>query len=272
MTYLRPHNRERIRRNRVIATVIVIIAALVGAIQLIAPHVFPALFTAVARPFWRESFMLASGGLRAPNDILAENEALHRELAELKLGSASSSAALLESENRELLALLGRASTTPKQLSAAAVLAAPGFLPYDQIVIDLGEADGVSSTSAVYAPGRVLVGHVSDALAHSAKVVLYSSPRESYNVIIGPKHVPVTASGRGGGQYSAEVPHGSEIKVGDAVSDPSLYDRAFGVVISVITDPSNPFDTVLFAPPVNINELRFVLVETGRAAPVTSRR
>jgi len=268
MTYLRQHRREEDKIARILIGTAVFIVLIVSLIQYLAPHIFPALFTAIARPFWREEFAVTSGALRSPSELLAENESLKRQLSFMRTSYASSSVALIESENKDLLSMFGRASTTPKQYLLGAVLAHPAFLSYDELVIDVGEDDGVASTSLVYSGDRVLIGHVVELLSHSAKIILYSSPHESYGVSIGPNRVPATAVGLGGGQYKASVPHGSLVEVGDFVSDSALYDRPFGVVVSVMTDPSNPFDAVSFAPPVNIYQLRFVLVDTGKARPV----
>lgn len=261
MTYLRPHNYARTRRNRLIAAVVVVIAVIVGLIQFFAPQAFPAFANALARPFWRERFAAEIGAFRPPAEILAENERLKIEIAELRMNYSSSSVALLEIQYRDLLELFGRASTSPRQYILGSVLFRPPAVPYDGLTIDIGQADGVATTSQVYAAEKVLIGRIAELLPHSAKVILFSSPRETYSVLIGSRHIPATAIGQGGGQYKAEIPHGSVVETGDIVSDATLYDRAFGVVVSVITDPSNPFDTVLFAPPVNLNQLRFVLVD-----------
>lgn len=253
-----------------IVGVVVASAFVIGLIQLLAPQVFPSFANAIARPFWREQFYAESGAFRSPAELLAENEALKRQLSDMQAGLASSSVALLQSENQDLLAVMNRATTTPKHFVLGAVLARPSFMPYDEFVIDVGSSNGISSTSQVYTPEKVLIGHILDLQGSSAKVALYSSPRETYNISVGPTHIPATAIGQGGGQYRASVPHGSSIQAGDFVSDNSLYDRPFGVVVSVITDPSDPFDTVLFAPPVNIYQTRFVLVDTGKAAPSES--
>lgn len=260
MAYFRQHRRPEEKRRRMVVGAVVVIAAIAALIQVIAPQVFPAFASAIARPFWREEFYARSGAFRSPAELLAENESLKRELADLRAGAASSSAALLQSENQDLLAAMGRSTTTPRHFVLGAVLAHPSFVPYDEFVIDVGSADGIASTSRVYTPEKILIGRILDLQGHSAKVALYSSPRETYPVSIGPSHVPATAVGQGGGQYRASVPHGSNIQIGDFVSDKALYDRPFGVVVSVITDPSDPFDTVLLAPPVNIYQTRFVLV------------
>jgi len=267
MTYLRPHNRPQSRRNRLAFGALVAVAVVVALIQLLAPHVFPELFTAMARPFWRIELSLSSGAFRSSDQILAENEQLRQQIAGLELAQASSTISMLQSDNASLLRLLGRATSSPARYILGAVLARPSFVPYDELIIDAGADYGISSTSLVYAEGGVLVGRVFDVLPHTSRISLFSSPGGTYQVLIGPAHVPATAEGQGGGQYKAEVPHGSAVQPGDYVSDNALYDRAFGVVASIATDPSDPFDTVLFAPPVNIYQLRFVLVETGSAGP-----
>ena len=242
------------------AAVAIVIALAIGLIQFSAPYVFPTFFTAIAKPFWRVRLTTQEGAFRSSAAILAENESLKMQLRDIQAGYASSTMAMIDSQYKDILSMLGRASTSPRQYILGAVLARPVAMPYDELTIDIGQNDGVSSTSLVYSAERVLIGHVRQLLANSAKIRLYSSPGEAYSVLIGPKNVPANAIGRGGGQYRAEVPHGSGVAIGDTVSDLSLYGRAFGVVVSIITDPSSPFDTVLFAPPVNIYQMRFVLV------------
>jgi rod shape-determining protein MreC len=232
-------------------------------IELAAPHAFPAFFGAIAKPFWRVETYTAVGGFKTQTQLLAENESLRRELADLRASYASSTLSLLQSDNAELLRAMGRATTTPRHFVLGAVLARPSFVPYDGFIIDVGTDNGLSTTSQVYSVDKVLIGRIQELHGSTAKVLLYSSPRETYSVIIGPKRIPATAVGQGGGQYRASVPHGSGAQVGDFVSDSTLDGRPFGVVASVVTDPSDPFDTVLFAPPVNIYQTRFVLVDTS---------
>lgn len=260
MTYLRPHNYARVRRNRFTAVALIVVAIGVATVQLFLPHIFPALFSAIAKPFWRERFMIEGGGLRDPVSLAAENDELKRKLSDVEAAYASSTVGMLEADYRDLLAIYGRASTTDERFVLGAVLHRPSFLQYDQLIIDVGSRDGISSTSMVFSPERVPIGRVSLVLQDTSMVALFTLRGSPYNVLIGNKRIPATAFGRGGGQYRAEVPHGSEVKIGDFVSDSSLYARPFGVVVSVVTDPSDPFDTVMFAPPVNLYNLRYVLV------------
>jgi cell shape-determining protein MreC len=257
MTYLVHRNRPYQTRLRAIAIACGVLILIIGLIQFLAPHFMPGLWTSIARPFWRTQFSISSGSLQTPDQLLNENENLKRQLADDQVRMQSVNA--LETENQELHAILGRASTTPYIL--AAVLKRPPYSPYDELIIDLGRNDGLSTTSLVFAPGNVLIGRVADVMSQTSKVMLLSSPGEQYQVLIGSAHTPATALGRGGGQYQAQISRDVKVSEGDFISDPSLNDKVFGIVTSVLSDPANPFSTVLFAPPVNIYELRWVLIK-----------
>lgn len=272
MTYLRPHKPPLSRHKRALIGCAVFLVFLVVLIQWSFPSVFPGFFTSLAVPFWRERFSIENGALRSPAELLSENAALQRELAALEVKTASSSVAMLETQNAELKTLLGRASTTPSPYVLAAVLARPSAVPYDGLTIDLGWNDGVSTTSLVYAPGNVLIGRIVSVLSHTSEVALLSSPGETYDILVGESRLPATAVGRGGGQYRAELPHGSAAQIGDFVSDPSLYDGPFGVVVSVVAGSPNPFDEILIAPPVDASELRWVLLQINSPDKVSKPR
>ena len=68
------------------------------------------------------------------------------------------------------------------------------------------------------------------------------------------------AIGRGGGQFEVEMSRDSGIVVGDYLEKPSLNSSYFGTVIQILKDPAQPFETVIFAAPVNLYDLRWVLV------------
>ena len=156
-----------------------------------------------------------------------------------------------------------------------AVLKRPPLAPYDELIIDLGQNDDVVVGDLVYASGNVLLGRVSDVLGQTSKVTLLSSPGETYDVLIsngnnttsisstGSKTIPAIAHGLGGGQFSVEVPRDVIASAGDIVLIPSINNKTIGVVGSVVTDPAQPFETILFTSLTNIYELRWVLVDTN---------
>ena len=268
MTYLRANKRPGERRKRTFAVSGGIVVVFLVIIQLYIPHFFPALVTSVFSPFWRAEFSIESGSLESPSMLVARNEELKRELADMQVRLDTIGA--IEQENSELKALMGRASTTSKVL--AAVLRRPPVSRYDELVIDSGSNENISTASLVYAPGDVLIGKISDALGETSKVTLFSSPGQKYDVLIGSAHAPAVAVGRGGGQYEAQLSRDVKVAEGDFVVDPSLNDKAFGIVTGIESDPAQPFETVFFAPPVNVYQLRWVLVDTGQGIPATSTK
>ena len=234
-------------------------------------------------------FSVASGSLDSPEALLAQNEALKIRIQELQVQNSSVNA--IQNQNSEMLSLLGRTSAnlsvvevnssstdsngsstsnvSVKPLSTltplnnrilGAVLVRPPLAPYDELIIDVGSNEGVISGAPVYAPGNILIGTTTDVLGETTKVTLFSSSGQTYPVSIGSAHIPALAIGRGGGQYEAQVPQATQISQGDIVSDSVLNNGSFGTVTAVLNNPSDPFETILFSPPINIYQLRFVLV------------
>ncbi|MBU6231084.1 MAG: rod shape-determining protein MreC [Patescibacteria group bacterium] len=257
MTYLEARKR-RSSGKRIAFYACAAIVAIVAAVQLLRPMLFPSLFTTIARPFWRVQLAIQLGSMRSPEALMQENAYLTQQLdaANVRLQSVQS----LESQNEELKALLGRASSTPYTL--AAVLEHPAVSAYDELIIDIGSDYGLQDGDPVYASGDALIGKVSEVLGDTAKVLLYSSPGQSYEVMIGKAHSSAEAIGRGGGQYEAQLPRDVSVSAGDPVNAPGLSAAPFGIVSAVVSDPAQPFEKVLFAPPVNIYQLRWVLVDT----------
>jgi cell shape-determining protein MreC len=235
---------------------LVIIVVFVAIVQFIAPHLLPGLFSTVARPFWRIEFGIENGALSSPETLLGKNAALTRELEAIDIRLHALEA--LEKENAELKAMFGRGTTTP--LLLAAVLKRPPLAPYDELIIDVGHDFGLATGTPIFSPEQIRIGYIADVQDQTAKVRLLSSPGERFDVLIGSRNEPAIAVGRGGGQYEARVSHEASVEEGDFVIIPSLDDAPAGAITAKISDPSEPFDVVLFAPAVNIYSLRWVLV------------
>ncbi len=285
MTYLQANRRPYQTFRRTILIVLAVLVMFGVMTQVFVPHFFPSIGAAIARPFWRTEFSIESGALKSPEALLAENALLSEQLLDSQVRLDTIRA--IEIENNELKTLLGRgvdlvmvnatgsmASGTlpissqphpkvsnPDSYILAAVLKRPPFSIYDELVIDIGHDHNLSSSSLVYASGNVMIGHIVDVLQKTAKVKLFSSPGEKFDVLIGPSHAPAVATGRGGGQYEAQVSRDTKVKEGDFVLNSSFSNKPFGVVSVVLLDPTQPFETILFAPPVNMYELRWVLVK-----------
>ncbi|MEK7641598.1 MAG: rod shape-determining protein MreC [Patescibacteria group bacterium] len=269
MTYLQPHRRPYQQFARFGAVIVGVIVLACVVIIIFAPHLFSAVFTSMARPFWRMEFSAMSGSLKSPERLLAENEELRNRLTDLELSSETIDFVL--AENQELKTLLGRGNDVQTSTSSeymapivdgvlAAVLKRPPVSPYDEIIIDVGRDYTISTSSLIYAVGNVLIGRVVDVLGTTSKVRLFSSPGERYEVLIGTSNTPATAIGRGGGQYEAQVSREAGVRESDFVTNPSVSQRPFAQVTAVLSDPTQPFETVIFAPMVNIYQLKWVIV------------
>jgi len=237
--------------------ILIFIIAIV-VIRFFSPQLFPNLFTAIARPFWRIEFSLLNGQLRSTESLLSEKEDLIRKLEVANLRTQTASIIMIE--NDQLKSLMGRASSTDMILSA--VLRMPPNAPYDELLIDAGTDYDFKVDNMIYAAENVPVGKIVEVLSHSSKVRLFSSPGQKFEVLIGNNRIRATALGRGGGQYEAELPRDSVIAEGDSVSIPSLTTNLYGVVDKVISDPSDPFETILFSAPIDLYKIRWVLVDT----------
>ncbi len=277
MTYLQTHKRPYQRMRQNIAFGAAVVAIVIIVIQVISPRFFPGIFVAIARPFWRTEFSIRSGGLLSAETLLAEKEVLNRTLADMQVRLAATEA--LEVENAELKLLLGRDSTQhatstsssksknpphlSKPLILAAVLRRPPVSGYDQLIMDIGRDYAISTSTLIYAQGNVLIGRVVDVFASTAKVRLFTSPGENIPVLIGSTHIAATAVGRGGGQYEAQISRESPVAEGDFVLGGSFDEKPIGIVSSVLLDPTQPFKTVLFAPPLNVYQIRWVLAQNN---------
>lgn len=267
MTYLRRSN-PAARRGKRVTLLWALAVALVFAVHFMFPGFYPATVFPVAAFVWKPfsatfSFIFSLDDMaRSKYGLIKQAEALRAEIA----GQASSMLMLdtLRSENEELKALLGRSEARGGGQAdlLAVVLQRPPVSPYDTLVLDVGENDGVQVGDRVYASGDVLVGEVVEAYARESKASLFSSPGHSTPVLLGPANIAAQAMGRGGGNFAARVPAEVGVEVGDTIVSQQLRSHTFGVIERIDVDSADSIQTVLFKAPVNINELRFVTVDT----------
>ena len=274
---------------KIVATIVVVLIF----VRLVVPGAFDSFFAFVFSPLWRmENAASADDFFATHAALVAENTRLTDELA--ALAPVQSSVALLEQENADLKALLGRTpsqSNDSDQFVLAAVLKMPPLSAYDSLIIDIGSNKNIqngdrvfalaspsiaivassstassstqsvaSSSSATTTEVLIPIGTVSEISGGSSKVELFSSPGMKYSVEIGPKHIPAEAVAQGGGMFSAQLAQGTDINVGDPVTIPDIETLPFGTVGAIVNDPAQPYMVVLFNEPVNIYELRWVLV------------
>lgn len=185
----------------------------------------------------------------------SETERLRQELA---LSSALlADRNLLYEENIDLKARLGRSDAGGVRILAA-VLQSPPWTPYDTLVIDAGEAQGVSVGDYVSAGGSTRIGRIIEVYAKSARAELLSAPSASYQALL--NGISVAVEGQGGGSMQTLVPVGTPVKVGDTVSFPGIWSTVTAQVSAVVAREGESFIVVYMHLPVNPSTLQFVEV------------
>lgn len=244
------------RRSPALSFAGVGIIAVLILLLIFAPHFLSSMMTKIISPFW-DIEDAAGGMLDTKSSLQRQNNELSQKLAELE--SYDIRIKELEKENADLKEFFSRSISRKSVL--AAVVRKPPLSAYDSLIIDAGVTQGVAQGDIVYALGHIPVGEVESVQSNSAKVTLYSTPGKKYDVTIGKKDIQATAESRGGGAFEIVVPRDVELAVGDPVTVPSIYPSVFGSVSTIIAVPARAFATVLFNSPINIHELRWVLVE-----------
>ncbi|PIP73106.1 MAG: hypothetical protein COW88_03060 [Candidatus Lloydbacteria bacterium CG22_combo_CG10-13_8_21_14_all_47_15] len=197
--------------------------------------------------------------------LLADKQTLFEENKDLKkrLGEANAklwSFTLLEKENRELKALLGRnMGDTDSETVLATVLASPPRSTYGTLVLDIGARHGITRGALVFLGGNLALGTISDVFNETAKVLLYSAAGREVNAMLGDAPFPVKARGRGS-EFEINIPRGTDIKEGDLLRLPGIMPIIIGVVRAVEDEPTKSFVRVLAGLPANIYALETVLV------------
>lgn len=222
---------------------------------------------AIGAPLWqiRSDVVAAAYGaflsLASKQALITENVALREEASSLRRQTFQTK--LLERENVELKALLGRKDAQKGNDILSAVLRGTDTTPYDLFVIDAGTDDGIAAGDLVTVDGDVAIGSVREVFASTATVLLFSAPREKTPIMIGTASstVPAIAQGQGGGTFLALVPREVLVAQGDPVSLSTLDTTFFAYVEKVEIDPADSFARVYFKNPVNANTLRFVTVK-----------
>ena len=148
---------------------------------------------------------------------------------------------------------------TPMILSA--ILAKPNQSLYDTLIIDTGSVQGVKTGDVVFALGNVPIGRVEAVYDNSSKVILFSNPGETTEGVISGKGIFMELVGRGGGNFEIIMPKDFTMQKGDQVVMPGINPYVLAIAQTVISDPRDPFNKMLLASPVNIQEQKFVEVE-----------
>ena len=165
-------------------------------------------------------------------------------------------------ENINIKEILNRKD--PKvSMVLSVILAKPNQSVYDTLIIDTGIKQGVKVGDIVFALGNVPIGRVDIVYENSAKVILFSNAGETTEAVMSGKNIFMELVGRGGGNFEIIMPKDFTMQKGDQVVLPGINPYVLGIVQTIISDPRDPFNKALLTSPVNIQELKFVEVETS---------
>lgn len=257
--------RERRRASNTTAVLVLVFAVVgvFGAAHLFKPVVFSGFIHVLARPLWNFEAVIVERAaqnlslLRSKRDLVLENRRLSRRATLLEGEHALLS--LFREENARLKVMFGRSEHNDRTL--AAILARPPVSLYDTLVIDIGSAHGVSVGDSVFVYGETIIGSVEKVFQRTSLVTLFSSPGKKTDVLIGSSRIEANAEGRGGGNFEARLPRDIPLSSGDTVTIPGLDPTLFAIVETIIENPTDPFQIILFKTPVNLYEVEWVEVE-----------
>ncbi len=241
------------RKKRIIPIpikIVFFIVIILAPIYFFAPHSLSSFFMKIATPIWSITTI-------DKEEYEIENSELRKKLIELE--TRSQAIQFIINENKELKEALGRPAA--EHMILGTVLKKPPFAGYDLYIIDIGKENGVVVSDRVYSLGNIPIGEVEEVYDTTSKVRLFSSSGKKYNVFIGEQNIEAVATGRGGGIFEATIPRETKVAKGNDVFIPSLGNSFVGKVQDIISLPTHPFATILFHHPINIFELRWVLVD-----------
>ena len=235
--------------------------SVIVVINFLSPSTVPGVLSEIGRPFWKLketitfNFYDLKETLNSKRFLVVENRRLEWELEESKEELLKTN--LLERENKELKNLLGR-NVSEKNILAR-VLSNTNQSPYETIIIDLGK-NIIKKGSAVFSLSGILIGEVDEIYSQTARIKLLSAPANTYEVEIGEESISAIAQGLGGGNFEVRLPRGVDVKVGGEIISPKLLVELLGIVEYIESKPQNSFQKILFKIPVNINQLKWVLI------------
>ena len=253
-------NREKRKILSVKFFVIFFLVIMFGVANTVFPNFFSGVFHSIGEPAWKAQdatatkILSSSKLLQSKKSLVEENIRLATQIE--KMSNLVLEKDLLQEENDALKERFGR--DTSENILLATVLARPSVSLYDTFVIDVGSNDGVKIGERVLVWGNVVIGTVSKVYKSTSIVTLFSAPGQKSNIMIGPDKIIAEAIGRGGGNFSTQLPRATDIVEGDIVTMPGINPKIFGVVESATADSADPFQIILFKNPINLNQMRWV--------------
>lgn len=253
-------NSHRTSRGRKIK-IIILTAAIAVALFFAVPKIVASIASLVMMPVHAIETWLAVSGDSFPH-FIRERSKLVEELNALKYTQSAQSGdrlttQLFSKENEELRKLLGDEG---ESRIVAGVIGRPNTVPYDVLVLDKGQEDGIVEGAPVFIGDDAVIGTVSKVFNSSAVVTLVTTPGFEVSVYILGPNIYTTAIGMGGGQLRVGVPQGIVLTEGDLVILPGVDSGIYGAINFVKSVPTEPEQYGYVAPEVPLAGLRLVSV------------
>lgn len=166
---------------------------------------------------------------------------------------------IFKKENEELKTALSRPDKN--DFIFAYVDSRPPQSPYDILVVDRGEENGVKNGMQVFAYDNILIGYVSEVFGGSSKIKLISFPGEETNAVLFSLNNQVFVTGKGGGNFEIKMPKSIEVNTGEKVVTLGANSMLLGMIDKIEINPSDPFQKLYFRFPFNLQELKYVAIK-----------
>jgi cell shape-determining protein MreC len=212
---------------------------------LVLLYVVPQAVRFMSALFWTPYDAVRVWVLQSESSIpvyLRDRHALDGQIGELEsklalLEGSDETLRKLKQENEELRGLL---DAVPESRVLARVLARPSQLPYDVLMIDQGEQDGVVLHAPVFSGQDQVIGLVTKVFDKSAHVTLVTTPGFLATAYVYGPNIYTTTEGMGSGVLRVRVPQGIVLNEEDVVILPAMDSGVFGTIARVETSPTKP--------------------------------
>ncbi len=220
----------------------------------------------LAKPMWalRDSTLTTTSAalktMQTKQTLINENLILQNNILQLRRENYISQAII--KENETLQKLLDRIDKHTELLPST-IIHNKAYSPYDTFIIDIGASNGVREDMLVITPENIVVGMITKALNDTSTVTQFSAPKITTDIIINSATTThATITGHGAGTMQMQIPRDIMLNINDTIILPSFSTYLIGSIASIETSPVDAYKTIYVRSPLNIYNLRFVLVDT----------
>jgi len=251
------------RKNKKIWLIVFVAVIVAGAFSNSIRFLVSKTVVTAISPFFRSANYFG-GAIYDFSYFIKSKKSLFDEVGRLKARNAELEKEFLmaepmRKENEELKALFSQ--TNKKDYILGSIISRPPKAPYDIIVVDAGLESGAKEGMRALAYPGVMIGTVAEVFPKTSKIKLISFSGEETNVFLEEEKVSALAVGLGGGNLEIKMPSSFKINSGGKILTEGTFPLLVGEVGKIEVDLLNPFQKILFRLPVNLNEIKSVLVE-----------